>query len=454
MINYIQNRDELLSHGAAALRGAALDIANSAIAAADPGMAVRKMLKADKHQLNIGKRMFELTSNIRIFVIGAGKATFPIAKVIDEVLGSRIHRGLITCKMGQVGSLSNIDMHWASHPIPDEASFEAAKRTKSLLTEVRSGDIVLSCFTGGSSALFVEPVDSISLRDKALTNRILLGSGANIVEINAVRKHISAVKGGKLVRSLPPGVHLVNLTVSDVIGDPLDCITDPSVPDTSTFADARATLKKYDLWTRVPDSITRYLSHANVVDETSRATDFSHLDRTDVLLIKSDAACIAAAAAARLNGFTPLILSTLFDGESRELGRFMAAIAKQICRDGQPVRGPCVLIGGGESTVLVGNASGLGGPNQEFAVSFATELQNRENVVGLALDTDGTDGPTEIAGAIVDATTASRAKSAKIDLYNTLVHHDVTPALRQLGDAIVTGATGTNVNDLRLVLVG
>jgi glycerate-2-kinase len=345
-------------------------------------------------------------------------------------------------------------MHWATHPVPGDASYEAAKRTKALLSEVRSGDIVLSCFTGGSSALFVDPIDSISLQDKILTNRVLLCSGANIVEVNAVRKHISAVKGGKLVRSLPSGTHLVNLTVSDVIGDQLDCITDPSVPDTSTFDDARATLDKYALWAHIPNSVSRVLRYAASADETSREADFAHIDRTDVLLIKSDAACFAAAVAAREQGFTPVILSTIFEGDSREMGRFMAAIAKQICCNGHPVKAPCVLVGGGESTVVVGETGGYGGPNQEFAVSFATELARHDNVVAVGLDTDGTDGPTDIAGGIVDSTTASRAKFANIDLYDSLVRHDVTPVLKQLGDAIVTGATGTNVNDLKLVIIG
>jgi len=404
--------------------------------------------------MRVGKRMFALSENVRIFVIGAGKASFPIAKALDEILGPRIYRGFITCKNGQGGSLSNIDMHWASHPVPDETSRESAERTKALLSEVRPRDIVLSCFTGGSSALFVEPIDSISLQDKVQTNRLLLGSGANIVEINAVRKHISAVKGGKLARLLPPGVHLVNLTVSDVIGDPLECITDPSVPDTSSFADARATLDKYDLWRRIPDAVTRFLQRGADADETCREADFSHLDRTDILLIASDAACLAAADAARLQGFTSVILSTSFEGESRELGRFLAAIARQVCHDGHPVKAPCVLIGGGESTVLVGDDAGQGGPNQEFAVSFATELAGHDNVVALGLDTDGTDGPTDIAGAIVDTTTARRAKVANIDLHDSLARHDVTPALRELGDAIITGATGTNVNDLKLVVIG
>jgi glycerate 2-kinase len=451
--NYVENRKDLLSHGARRLRGIALDIANHVLETANPGNVVRKMLTVQGERLSIGQRAFDLSGGARVFVIGAGKATYPIAKALDEILGPRIHHGFVACKMGQQGVLSNIELHLANHPIPGEPSHEAARRTRELLREVRPGDIVLSCFTGGSSALCVDPVSSVSLTDKAQTNRVLLGSGANIVEINAVRKHISTVKGGRLVRSLPGGIHLVNLTVSDVIGDPLDCITDPSVPDTSTFADARRTLDKYALWDQMPESVRRFVKNGTHREETCRDSDLSHLDRTDFLLMTADVACGAAAAAARLHGFTPVILSTTFEGDSRELGRFMAAIARQICRDGRPAGRPCALIGGGETTVQLGNDSGVGGPNQEFALSFATELTGHDNVVALGLDTDGTDGPSDIAGGLVDATTAILARDANIDLHQSLARHDVSPALRRLGDAVITGATGTNVNDLKLVLI-
>lgn len=453
-MSYIQNRNELLSHGQIALRRTALDIADRALAAADPGPIVRRMLSFDGSRLNVGGRSFDLAVNNRVFVIGAGKASYPIAKAIDDILGPRIHRGFVTCKEGQAGKLANIELHWASHPIPGPASQQAAQRTKALLGEVRRGDIVLSSFTGGSSALFVDPVDGVTLEEKAKTNRILLGCGANILEINAVRKHLSRVKGGNLVRGLPAGVHLVNLTVSDVIGDHLDYITDPSVADTSSFTDARRVFDKYALWDCVPASVAKFLRSASDQAETARDSDLAHLDRTDVLLVKNDAACFAAAAAARELGFSPLVLSTVFEGESRELGRSLAAIAKQVVRDGNPVARPCVLIGGGESTVLGTNNGGSGGPNQEFAVSVAIELAGRDDIVALGLDTDGTDGPTPLAGGLVDGTTATRAADLKIDLYNSLMQHDVSPALQRIGEAIVTGATGTNVNDLKLVVIG
>jgi len=451
--DFIRNRRELLSHGAVALRSVALDIANAALAALDPYPAARRIISLREKALTVGGRLYRLDEDTRVFVIGAGKATFPIAKALDEVLGSRIHKGLVICKRGQEGALQHIDLAWASHPIPDVSSLEAATLTKELLANVRSGDIVFSCFTGGSSALFVAPQESITLDEKARTNRALLASGAAIQEINAVRKHISSVKGGRLVRDLPAGTRLINLTVSDVVGDSLDCITDPSVPDHSSFLDAQRTLDKYRLWTRLPEAVVKLLRSAPLSAETCREASLSHLDRLDLLLIRNDAACLAAAVAAQVKGITPVLLSTLFDGESREMGRFMAAIAKQICITGHPVPSPCVLVGGGEGTVTVHDEFGQGGPNQEFGVSFAQETKELGNVVALALDTDGTDGPTAVAGAMVDSSTAQRAERAGIDLHESLRRHDVTPVLRKLDDAIVTGATGTNVSDLRLVLI-
>lgn len=464
-MGYIKNRELLLSAGEVELRRLALDIAEAGIAAADPGVAVHRHLRLDGDRggdqggsrddgrLIVGDRVFDLSGGRRIFVIGAGKATFPIAKALDDILGPRIHKGLVTCKYGQGGTLSHIALRLADHPVPDQSSLDAATETARLLREVRPGDIVLACFTGGSSSLFVSPVPGVSLADKAATGRILLTCGANIIEINAVRKHLSTVKGGRLVRSLPAGVTLVNLTVSDVIGDRLDYITDPSVPDTSSFADAQATLDKYGLWDRLPASVAAHLGAAPVAAATADAGGLAHLDRMDLLLVHNDAACTGAAAAVRALGLTPLLLSTVFEGESSTLGRTMVAVAKQIQADGNPVPAPCVLIGGGETTVTISGAAGEGGPNQEFAVGAAVELDGMRGVVAIGLDTDGTDGPTGYAGGLADGRTVSIARSAGHDLHRALRLHDVTPALRDSGHILSTGATGTNVNDLKLVLV-
>jgi glycerate 2-kinase len=452
-MNYIKNRDALLETGDAKLRRLALHIAEQGIAAANPALVLRRLLRMEGSTLRIGDQCFELSDARRVFVIGAGKASFPIAKVIDDVIGARIHRGLVTCKHGQDGTLSHMTLRLASHPVPDESSLQSARDTVELLKEVRSDDIVLCCFTGGSSSLFVAPVDGVSLADKAQASRVLLTCGANIEEINDVRKHLSTVKGGRLIKPLPAGTHVINLTVSDVIGDALDYITDPSVADRSTFADALSVLDKYALWETLPASVVAHLRRASNEQETIKSHDLDHLVRRDIILVKTDAACTGAADAARESGFTPVVLSTLFEGESSALGRNLAAIARQIALDGHPVSPPCVLIGGGETTVTFNGNAGSGGPNQEFAVSAALELQGTKGVVALGVDTDGTDGPTHYAGGIADGATLSVARSVGIDLRAALRLHDVTPALESISHAIRTGATGTNVNDLKLVLI-
>ncbi|WP_338724776.1 DUF4147 domain-containing protein [Pseudomonas tolaasii] len=449
----IKNREVLQGSGDTALRRLALSIAEAGIAYADPGNALPRFVALEGDTLVVEGRRYSLADGVRVFVVGAGKASFPIAKALDGLLGARIHKGLVTCKYGQEGSLDHIELRLASHPIPDEASLKSATDTVELLKDVRAGDIVLGCFTGGSSSLFVAPVPGISLAEKALANDLLLTCGANIVEINDVRKHLSTVKGGRLIRHLAPGAVLINLTVSDVIGDALDYITDPSVPDRSTFADAQAVLDKYHLWDRMPVAIAAYLRLAPPEDETVRAEELAHLTCQDVILVAADAACIGASNEARRNGYNPLLLSTFFEGESSALGRNLVAIAKQIALDGRPLFPPCVLIGGGETTVTTGGQRGSGGPNQEFAVSAALELQGTRGIVVLGLDTDGTDGPTRYAGGIADGSTAQCALELGVDLHQALARHNVTPALEQIFHAIETGATGTNVNDLKLVLI-
>ncbi|TAM57599.1 DUF4147 domain-containing protein [bacterium] len=457
-MGYVKNRATLLATGAAALREVVLDLAEAGLAAADPEQAVYRVLRSEGEHVRVAGRTIELARGGSIFVVGAGKATYPIAKALDAMLGARIARGAITCKYGQPGTLDHIDVQLASHPLPDAASVAAAARAVRMLDDVRPGDLVFACFTGGSSALFVSPVEGVTLADLAATYRTLLNSGADIFEINAVRKHLSTVKGGRLARRLPAGCSLVNLTVSDVIGDRLDYITDPTVPDTSSFADAWATLDKYRLWARLPEPVAAYLRRAPPQGETVRAAELAHLERTDVLLVKGDAACRGAAAAARERGLQPLLLSTFFDGESSALARNLIAVAKQAAFSGEPAAPPCVLIAGGETTVTVGTSAACGeaasgGPNQEFAVAAALALSETPGIVALGIDTDGTDGPTRYAGAIADGQTLAIARRNGVDLQAALACHDVTPALLRAGHIVETGATGTNVNDLKLVAV-
>ena len=450
-MSYIRNLDALLSHGNQNLRATVFDIIDHALAQADPYKATRKLVSLEGDVLHVGGMNIDLTKQGKIWLLGTGKATFPIAKALEDILGDRIADGVIICKYGQEGTLSRARLYFSSHPIPDENGFSAAKQALALARKTQPGDLVFACVTGGSSALMPYPVEGVTLDEKKLVNKLLLTCGANIVEINNVRKHLSQVKGGWLAKAVHPGAHLINLTVSDVIGDPLDYITCPTVPDTATFDDARRTLTKYDLWDKVPPSVSAYLKAGGPARETPKDLSDHHID--NFIIVPGTAACEGAADRARELGFETMILSTMLEGESRELGGTFAAIAKEILMSGRPLKPPCVVIGGGETTVRITSEPGQGGPNQEFALGAALWIDRIGDVVIVGQDSDGTDGPTTFAGGVVDNLTAERAKQFEVDIFGALKSHDVTPALVKLKDAILTGATGTNVNDLKVMLV-
>ena len=453
-MSIIANRTELLEHGNRR-RADALEIAEYALACVDPYRVAKAIVTFQDDVLTVQDQRYTLDHSRRLFVLGAGKASYPIARALDEIVGPRIHQGIVVCKQGHQGSLGHIRVLSAAHPIPDENSLAAACAGKSLISEVGANDIVVTCFTGGSSALFVDPVQSVSLADKAEANRILLTCGADIREINSVRKAISTVKGGRLIQPLPPGATVISLTVSDVTGDPLEFITDLTVPNTSTVDDARRTLNKYDLWNRMPVSISQYLQDSDA-KECAGESDLGHIHRQDVMLIAGDVACTAAAEHARALGYRPLILTSQFEGESKEFAKALASIAKEIHGFSRPLAAPCALICGGESTVSINpqETRGQGGPNQVFALALADNLTDTLNYVGLGLDTDGTDGPTDAAGGIVDDTTSQLARERGVDINRSIRQHNAYDALARLGGLIVTGNTDTNVNDLKLLLIG
>jgi glycerate-2-kinase len=449
---FVSNAAQLSSHGDRKLRALALDVIEHALAASDPYHAVRERVTRDAEALLIDGQILPLPAHGRVLFIGAGKASYPIAKAVEELLGDRLTQGLVICKYGQGGTLGRIRLVHAAHPIPDEAGAQATREMVELVSNTQPGDFVIAGITGGSSALMGLPLAPVSFVDYKALTELLLGCGANIIEINAVRKHIAVVGGGKLAELIDPGVTLVNLTVSDVIGDPLDYITDPTVPDTSSLTDARTTLDRYSLWESIPRSVAVFLREGGAAPETPKQL---HRGRHhDVLLLGAAAACEGAARRGAQLGLQPMILSTRFEGESQELGNAFAAIAMEVARANRPVKPPALLIGGGETIVrLNGEAAGTGGPNQEFAVSAAIALDGIQNLVIAGLDSDGTDGPTEIAGAMVDGGTVNRARALGFDLRQLLKIHDTSAALSRMEDAILTGATGTNVNDLKFAIV-
>jgi len=298
------------------------------LCAADPYVATRNLIGLQGEDLTVGPLHFDLSRRGNIYILGAGKATLPIAKALEETLGERITEGIIIIKKGQDGTLEKIKIRRASHPLPDNEGLDAAKEVQRIAAKAQENDIVLCAITGGSSALMPLPVSNITLEEKRRINELLLASGATIREINTIRKHLSDIKGGKLALSIFPA-EILNLTVSDVTGDPLDYITGPTVPDTSTFSEAISILKKYNLWGKLPESAICYLQNATPELETPK--NFGKFESLvhSFILIRSGTICEAASVKARELGFKPLILTTTLEGESREVGIVFAGIAKE-----------------------------------------------------------------------------------------------------------------------------
>jgi glycerate-2-kinase len=448
----IKNKDELLSHGNVKGRKIALDILEYALEAVNSYKAVKKMVHTDEGNLIVANLKFNLSKVRDIYVLGAGKATMPIGMALEDILGEKITDGLIIVKRGQKRKLNRIRVMEAGHPIPDEAGLNGAKEMIRIAKDAGEGDLVFSVITGGSSALAPLPIEGISLEDKKKTTELLLKSGAVIQEINAVRKHISAIKGGRLAKHIHPA-EIINLTVSDVIGDPLDYITDLTVPDTSTFEDAVFALKKHGLWKKISDSVRTHLEKGRADASLETPKDFAGMKVHTFILSNNEAVCEAAKNRAEELGFNSVILSTMIEGESKEAGIVLAGIAKEIEKNNRPIKTPVVLVSGGETTVTIQGECGEGGRNQEFVLGFSLKIDRSENIVVASIGTDGTDGPTDIAGGIADGYTLKRAKEKSIDVSKNLGRHNSSYVFRRLQDSIFTGSTGTNVMDLGVVVI-
>ncbi len=440
----VGNREALLSHGAVELRAAVLDVVEAGLAACDPGDAVERLVARDGDVVTVDGVPYQAGGG-RVIVLGAGKATLSVAAALERTIGMRIDAGLIVVPHGSGATLSRIEVVEADHPLPSEASLAAAGRLLHTARGVRPDDLVLCCFTGGSSALASMPAHGVTLAEKRDLHRLLLRSGAGIAEVNAVRKHVSELKGGRLARAMGAG-RIVNLTVSDVPGDALDAITDPTVGDTTTAADAIGVLQAHGLWEAVAGSVRRHLG-----SPAAESPSLAGAAIQTVVLVHGETACTAMAARAADLGLRPIVLSTSLEGESREVGATLVNLGHESARTGRPFAAPCMLIGcGGETTVTIRNGApfGAGGPNQEAALGAALRLRGEPAIAAAFLDTDGADGGSAAAGALVDGQTAVRAASAGIDLRAALHDHASGSVLRELDDLIVTGPTGTNVNDM------
>jgi glycerate-2-kinase len=429
----------------------ALDVAAAGVAALDPASAVDRHLSRDGNALMVGGRRFDPPG--RVVVIGAGKASYRIAKRVEEILGDRVAGGLVVVRRAEGGPLHRIEVMEADHPLPTEASVAAGKAALALADELGPEDLALCCITGGSSALLCAPPASVSFDRKRDLHRRLLASGAAIDEMNAVRKHVSEIKGGRLAARIAPAT-VVNFTVSDVRGDVLDLITGPTVQDSTTPADAVAVLKRRSLWDLVDASVREHLASPSAV-----SPDLAGVRIETRLILASHEGCRAMEKEAVKRGYLARVYSSVeANDEAADVGRRIAAAARGALGSADPAALPVVLIAcGGESTVTLDphpEVFGDSGPNQEVVLAAAVDLQGIDRVVVLSMDTDGSDGGTAFAGGIADGQTVLRARQAGIDAAAHLQFHTAGAVLAQLGDLLETGPTGTNVNDLVVVVVG
>ncbi|HET7324051.1 MAG TPA: glycerate kinase [Halococcus sp.] len=438
----IQNREQL---GATPIHEVALDCIEAGITATQPDHAIKNAVKRTVDTLEIDETTVDLGQYAEILVIGGGKASAQMARTVEEILGERITEGVVVTN--DPIETDFVEVVEASHPIPDEVGIEGTKNVLSLAEQATDETLVLCLISGGGSALLSAPADGITLADLQSLTDDLLSSGATIHEINAVRKHLSAIKGGRLATAAAPAT-VVGLILSDVVGNDLGVIASgPIVPDTSTYDDARSVLQRYGI--TPPTTVKTHLERgaAGELPETPKS-DEGAFERTQIhVLADGFTALKAAQSTAEGHGYTPVILSSRVEGEAREAAKTHVAIAEESHATGNPVAPPAVFLSGGETTVTM-DGNGIGGPNQEFALSGALTLDSKGIVVA-SVDTDGSDGATDVAGALIDGETVDDLDRAR----TALAENDAYPYLADRNAIIETGPTGTNVNDLRVIVV-
>jgi len=457
------------------LRRVASRIAGAALRAVDPGRAIRETVQRRGRRLTVCGRRYDLGRFDRVLVFGAGKAAAPMAEQMERALGTWLTAGLVVTKRGHGLSLKRIIVREAGHPLPDDDGVRASHELLKLADGCTGRDLVFFLLSGGASSLLTFPAGGLTLDDQQRTTALLLASGAAIHEMNVVRRHLSALAGGRLARLLGPAT-LVTLAISDVVGDEPEVIgSGPTAPDPTTYGDALAVLGRHGLEAAAPPAVIRHLREGRDgrIEETPKPDDpsFTAFPRQYEVIAANRLALRHAVARAKELGFHPLPLTDALTGEAREAAKFLVAVGRSIRAHHQPIRPPACVLLGGETTVTLpagpagrprnGNATaaaGYGGRNQEFALSAAHAMQGLDRLVLLSLATDGDDGMAPpgrpaAAGAFADGTTVSRGRSLGLDPADALARHDAYGLFERLGDLVVTGPTRTNVMDLHLLLV-
>lgn len=432
-----------------------LAILEAALAAVDPQAAVKNVMHRHDATLSVGDQRYDLTQYRRILVVGAGKAGAPMTQAVEKIVGDRLDGGLVVVKTDHAAPTQRVEIVEASHPLPDQAGIDAGRRILALAESATAADLVIALLSGGGSALLEAPAGDLTLADFQGLTQALLACGATINEVNCLRKHCSALKGGQLARAVAPAT-LITLVLSDVVGSPLDVIASgPTVPDTSTWREAWAIVEKYDLSPKLPAAIVRRLQagRAGDIPDTPKAGDPVFAHAHTVVVADNRVAAEAAQRRAEELGFHTLLLSTFVEGEAREVAKVAVALAKEVQASGNPLAAPACLILGGETTVTLGAQAGSGGRNQELALAAALALQGTSGITLVSLATDGSDGPTDSAGALADGATVARGAALGLDGRDFLQRHDAYPFLAATQDLLMSGPTQTNVNDLIVVFV-
>jgi hydroxypyruvate reductase len=437
------------------LKKDARSIFHAGLDAVEPETAIYRSCKREADNLFIGDKTYDLSKYENIYLIGAGKAASPMAFAMETLLDDRLSGGVAVVKYGHFSKSNRIKIIEAGHPVPDENGVKGAESIMQIAIQAGENDLVICLISGGGSALLPFPAPGITLEDKQETIKILLSCGAAINEINSIRKHLSGIKGGRLAQAAYPA-SFISLLLSDVVGDDLDVIASgPSVPDSSTYQDCMEIITRYGMIKKLPDSVLRHLQNglAGLVPETPKPQD-PVFSKTGNLIIGSNMDAIRSAKIKAQNlGYNTLILSSMIQGETREVARVHAAIAKEIRKTGQPLSPPACILSGGETTVTL-SGNGKGGRNQEFALAAAIDIDGHENIVIFSAGTDGTDGPTDAAGAVADSTTITRASGKRLHAFEYLSNNDAYHFFHSINDLVITGPTLTNVMDLRIILVG
>jgi len=437
----------------------ALSALDEAILASDPRLIIKKKLRiTSKNHLQVDSFSLNLEQFERIFVIGGGKASAYMAQEVEKLLGDRISAGVVNYPdyLKAIPRLHRIKLNKASHPVPDKSGEIGVERMIELTKSLNSNDLVMCLLSGGGSALMPLPVPGLTLTEKQKVTSLLLRAGAEIHDLNSVRKHLSGFKGGRLAEKLQPAT-VLSLIISDVVGDDLSSIASgPTVPDDTTFGDAMKILKeKYGIWERIPRAARKVIEDgvAGKIEETpkpgSRVFDNVH----NALVGSNKMTCVAAQESLRHSGYRTMILTTQIQGEASQIGGMLASIAGDIGKNGYPLAPPAAFVVGGETTVNV-KGNGKGGRNQEVALAASLGIKNfAKTTVIASIGTDGVDGPTDAAGAIVDTNTVKRGLERKIDARTFLADNNSYAFFKKLDDLIVTGPTGTNVNDIMIAIV-